>query len=156
MSTGTSLALRVVQFLTLVLTALALIPVGAHIFELPNKIGLAKEEYFVVQGIYRGWALFGVVLFTAVAMTILMTILSRSSRLSFWLAFAAFLCLAGSTAIFFIWTYPANVTTRNWTFTPDNWQAWRLQWEYSHAANAIVTFAAFCSAVLSVIAGCNS
>ncbi len=41
------MALRVVQFLALVLTALALIPAGAHLFALPNKIGLAQEQYFI-------------------------------------------------------------------------------------------------------------
>jgi len=30
-----------------------------------------------------------------------------------------------------------------------NWEQLRRAWEYSHAANAVVTFAAFCSVVLS-------
>jgi hypothetical protein len=49
--------LKVVQFLALVLTALALVPAGAHLFALPNKINLAAEQYFIVQNIYRGWSL---------------------------------------------------------------------------------------------------
>ncbi|TMJ67612.1 MAG: DUF1772 domain-containing protein, partial [Alphaproteobacteria bacterium] len=49
------------------MTALAFVPVGAHLFELPNKIGLSEQHYFVVQSIYRGWALFGVVIFAAIA-----------------------------------------------------------------------------------------
>jgi hypothetical protein len=32
--------LRLVQFLAIVLTALSLVPAGAHLAELPNKIGL--------------------------------------------------------------------------------------------------------------------
>jgi hypothetical protein len=36
------LSLRVVQFLAVLLTALSLVPAGAHLFELPNKIGLAQ------------------------------------------------------------------------------------------------------------------
>jgi hypothetical protein len=31
----------------------------------PTKIDLARDQYFVVQKLYRGWALFGVVLFGA-------------------------------------------------------------------------------------------
>lgn len=57
------MALRAVQFLAIVLTALALVPAGAHLAELPNKIGLDQEAYFIVQSIYRGWALFGIALF---------------------------------------------------------------------------------------------
>jgi hypothetical protein len=48
------MAVQMVRFLAIVLTALALVPAGAHVFALPNKIGLPQEEYFVVQGIYRG------------------------------------------------------------------------------------------------------
>ena len=43
-----AVSVRVVQFLANILTALALVPAGAHLFELPNKIGLAQEAYFTV------------------------------------------------------------------------------------------------------------
>ena len=39
----------------------------AHLFELPNKIGLPRDAYFIVQGIYAGWAWFGVVIIAAIA-----------------------------------------------------------------------------------------
>ncbi len=102
------MALRVVQFLAIVLTALALVPAGAHLFELPNKIGLAQEAYFTVQGIYRGWALFGVVLFGALAANLALTVLLRRRHRPFGLALAAFVLIAATLAIFFTWTYPAN------------------------------------------------
>ena len=50
-----------------------------------------------------------------------------------------------------IWTYPASQATDNWTTIPANWEQLRRQWEYSHAANALVTFVAFCSLTLSVL-----
>ena len=59
--------MRVLQFLAVILTALALLPGGAHLFELPNKTGLSQERYFVVQSIYRGWAFFGIAIFAAIA-----------------------------------------------------------------------------------------
>ena len=34
---------------------------------------------------------------------------------------------------------------------PENWQALRAQWEYSHAANALVMFASFCLVTLSAL-----
>jgi len=43
--------LKIVQFLAIVLTALALLPSGAHLFALPNKRGLAADQYFIVQNI---------------------------------------------------------------------------------------------------------
>jgi hypothetical protein len=145
------MGLRVAQFLAIVFTALALVPAGAHLFELPNKIGLAEEEYFVVQNIYRGWALFGIVLFGALAANLALALMVRRQRAPFWLALAAFLLVAATLVIFFTWTYPANQATSNWTVVPADWQELRTQWEYAHAANAVLTFLALCSVTLSVL-----
>ena len=38
------------------LTALALVPSGAHLAALPNKMAMAQAAYFVAQQIYAGWA----------------------------------------------------------------------------------------------------
>jgi hypothetical protein len=76
-----------VQFFAIVMTALALVPVGAHLFELPNEIGMPRDLYFDVQQIYRGWALFGIVDFTAVGANLAHAILVRSCRRAFLLAF---------------------------------------------------------------------
>ncbi len=58
--------MSLLQFAAVMLTALALLPSGAHFFELPNKIVLAQQQYFTVQQIYRFWALFGIVLIAAI------------------------------------------------------------------------------------------
>src|SRR5262245_21023728 len=52
---------KVVQFIAIITTALYLVPTGAHLFELLNKIALTPTEYLTVQKIYAGWSLFGVV-----------------------------------------------------------------------------------------------
>ena len=107
------MSLRIAQFLAIVLTALALVPAGAHFFELANKIGLAQEPYFVVQSIYRGWALFGIVLFGALAANLALSLMVRRRRAAFWLALLAFLLMAATLVVFFTWTYPANQATSN-------------------------------------------
>jgi hypothetical protein len=68
------MALRLVQFLAIMLTALALVPSGAHLAALPNKMAMAQEAYFIAQQIYAGWALFGIVLFGALAANLAHTI----------------------------------------------------------------------------------
>jgi hypothetical protein len=143
--------LKVVQFLAVMATALALVPAGAHLFALPNKIGLAAEQYIIVQGIYRGWALFGFVLIPAIIANLALAVMRRGRGLPFVLAVAAFLCIGATLAIFFIWTYPANQATDNWTTIPANWAVLRDHWEYAHATNAIVTFGALCALVLSIL-----
>jgi hypothetical protein len=148
---GPIVRLRVAQFLALVFVALALVPSGAHLFALPNKMDLARDQYFVVQNIYRGWALFGIVLFGALFANLVLALQLRGRGTPFIPALVAFYCIVLSLLVFFIWTYPANQATDNWTTIPANWEQLRRQWEYSHAANALVTFVAFCSLTLSVL-----
>ena len=145
------MSLRLVQFLALVLIALCLVPAGAHLFELPNKIGLPQDQYFIVQNIYRGWSLFGIVLFGALGASLLLAILLRGRGAAFWLALGGFVLIAATLAIFFVWTYPTNQATENWTRVPANWAELRVQWEYAHAANAVLTFIALCCVACSNI-----
>lgn len=144
--------LRTVQFLAIVLIALALVPGGAHLLALPNKIGLPQEQYFTVQAIYLGWALpAGIVLIGALAASLVLAIMLRGQGARFWLTLAAFLLIGATLAVFFIWTYPTNQATRNWMVVPVNWHALRAQWEYSHAANAVLIFIALCAVTLSTL-----
>jgi hypothetical protein len=99
---GEPVILQTVRFFAVILTALALVPAGAHFFERPNKIRLSQEQYFTIQGIYRGWALFGFVLLGAIGTNLVHTILVRDEPRAFWLALLAFLLMVASFAIFFI------------------------------------------------------
>jgi hypothetical protein len=140
-----------VQFLALLLTALALVPAGAHLFALPNKISLPEQSYFIVQGIYRGWAQFAVVIIAALAANSALAFMVRRQAWPFRLALLAFVCIATMLVVFFVWTEPANQATSYWTSAPANWQELRTQWEYSHAANAFVMLVAFCAVTMSVL-----
>lgn len=143
--------MKTVHFFALVFTALALVPSGAHFFELPGKIGLSQADYFVVQDIYRGWALFGIVLIGAILANSLLAALRWRHGGRPVLPGSAFLLVAATLVIFFTWTYPANQATQNWTVVPENWQALRSQWEYAHATNAVLTFLAFCALVVDAL-----
>jgi hypothetical protein len=145
------MALRLIQFLAIMLTALALVPSGAHLAALPNKMAMAQAANFVAQQIYAGWALFGIVLFGALAANLAHAIVMRRQGRSFGYALGAFLLIAANLATFFVWTLPTNQATNNWTVAPSNWNELRSQWEYSHAANAVVTFAALVCVVIAVL-----
>jgi hypothetical protein len=105
--------LRVIQFLAAVLTALALIPAGAHLFELSNKVDLPRDAYLTVQGIYAGWAWFGIIDLAALVLNVLLAVRLRRQRPAFHFAMIAALCFVAFFAIFFMWTFPANQATAN-------------------------------------------
>jgi hypothetical protein len=142
---------RLAPFAAIILTALALIPVGAHLLALPNKIALPQAQYLVTQGIYRGWALLGAVLFGAIAANIVYAVQLRRTGGAFKLAAAGAILMAATLVIFFIWTYPANQATENWMLAPANWETLRARWEYSHATNAVLTFMALCAVTLAAL-----
>jgi hypothetical protein len=118
---------------------------------MPNKIGLGQSDYFVVQQIYDGWALFGIVLFGALAANLIHAIKLMQGRQRSGCAIAATALVAANLVIFFMWTFPANQATGNWKIVPPNWAALSRQWEYSHAVNALVMFAALVCAIVAVL-----
>jgi hypothetical protein len=147
------MALKMARFIALIFTALALGAAFAHLLALPNKIGLARKEYLIVQQIYRGWALLGIVEAVSLLSVAALAVMVRNSRGSFVWALMAVLCIAATLMVFFVFTFPANQQTSHWTTLPMNWQELRMQWEYSHAARAILYLIAFATLVLSVLAG---
>jgi len=146
------MASKATQFLAVVLTALALLPGGAHLMALSAKIAMPEDPYFVAQQVYRGWAWVGVVIFLAIFANFAAAFVAHGRRRQ--LFTVAGLLIAATLAIFFIWTYPANQATGNWTSAPERWEQLRTQWEYSHAANATITFLALlCSVGAAVSTG---
>jgi uncharacterized membrane protein len=124
-----------VRFFALLFAALALVPAGAHLAELPNKIDLPAADYQTVQQIYSGWALFGIVVFGALISISMLTIMARGEPRVFRLTVVALLCIVGTQVVFWSFTFPANQATANWSTLPPNWTELRAQWEYSHAAS---------------------
>ncbi len=49
----------------------------------------------------------------------------RVHRTAFVLSLTAFLCLAATQVIFWMFTYPMNVESNNWTVTPEDCEARR-------------------------------
>lgn len=143
--------MKAIQFLAVVLTALVLVPSGAHLFELPNKINLAESDYFIVQSIYRGWSMFGIALILALAANLALTMSLRGQGAAAVFALTGFVCLAVTLAVFFAFTFPANEATDNWTTVPADWRDLRWRWELSHAVNAVIVFIGFCSVTLAVM-----
>ena len=143
--------MKIAQFLAMLFTALALVPVGAHLFALPNKIHLAQNDYFIVQNIYRGWALLGIVLFGAVITNFVLAIIVRKRTTTMLLVSLSLVCQVATLALFFAFVYPTNVATHNWTVVPVNWEQLRWQWEVGHAVNACIAFAGFCALTASLL-----
>ena len=145
------MTLNTVRLISVLSTAVAMSAGFAHLLALPNKITLPRVDYLVVQQIYRGWALLGIAVIGALVSTLILTVMVRANQKMFYLTLTATTCIALSLVVFFLFTYPANQQTLNWTMLPENWQELRRQWEYSHATGAGLYFIALSTLTLSLL-----
>jgi hypothetical protein len=60
----------VVRVLAVLAVSLYLIPGGAHVLEMSNKLALPLADYMIVQGIYAGWDHTAYALLAALVFTI--------------------------------------------------------------------------------------
>lgn len=143
--------LKTLYFLAIMLTAIALGAGLAHLFELPNKIGLGAQDYLTVQRNYDNWWIVGLFVPLALLAVLALTVALRGTGAPFALALVAALLLVGELAVFWGFTAPVNRATENWTMLPADWQSLRAQWEYSHAVRALLYLLALGALVISLL-----
>jgi hypothetical protein len=136
------MTIKALLFASIILVALSMAVTWAHLLAMPSKLLLSRNDYFVVQQIYRGWAWLGVFIFSALVCTSALALLNRGERMLSCAAATSAVCIVIAVAIFFSYTFPANQATANWTSIPENWATLRRHWEYAHAVEALLYFAA--------------
>jgi len=147
------MGLNTVRFLSLLFTVLAMAGAFTHLFELRNKMKLSVEDYLTVQQIYQGWWFLGIFEVGALFSTLVLTIIVRNEPKAFVLTLIALFCIVVMQAIFWVFTYPVNQQTNNWTVMSAKWVQLRNQWEYSHASSAVLDLIALITLILSVLVG---
>lgn len=142
---------KIVSFTSLFFTALALCPYVAHLMVFPNKMGMTKEEYFIAQQVYSGWSYSSILIILSFVSTIVLSILAKDHDFVLRFSLGAVFCIGMSLMVFFVFTFPANQITQDWAFLPQSWEDLRIQWEYSHAFNAVLYIAAEALLIMSVL-----
>ncbi len=138
------------QLLSVVLTALALIPAAAHVMELPNKLPMPRDDYLTVQRVYRGWSFAGYIVAAALVATLWLAVISEGAARP--PAVGAFLAILAAQFVFWGFTFPINQRTHDWTATPDDWEPLRDRWEISHAVAALLNFIALVCVAMAISA----
>jgi hypothetical protein len=143
------------RFATIMLTAVALTAALAHLMELPGKMTYDASLYVMLHrtlyptfGRTAGWAEgFALLLVIGLAGRV------RNRGSAFPLTVAAAVCQASAMAVFLVFVHPANLTMASWPLDaiPPDWSGWRDQWEYGHAARAVLQIGALAALVLSVV-----
>lgn len=159
------------QFLACLLAAAAMAPALAHALEMPGKMRLDREHYFVVQQIYYpGFTAAGIAEPAAILATFVLALLTPVAAPQFWLVVIACLAMIAVQAVFWLMTQPVN---RTWVkdielsksaktfFNVENdgpsrkgaedWTALRDRWERSHLIRAILAVIGFVALLVAII-----
>ncbi len=139
------------RFTTILFVAITLSALMAHLLEMPNKLPLSKDDYLTVQNIYRGWSLLGIFEIGAIVLTGIWAFMERKKKFVLPYLIVALSTFVISLCIFFIYTFPANQATLNWTELPANWELLRKHWECSHSARALLNLVGFSSLIWAIL-----
>lgn len=145
---GVTFTFSAVRFWSVLSTCLAMATGLAHLLALPNKLALSGSEYLAAQQAYRGWALLGGVILLAIVCDAALVFSLRRKRPEMLLAAVALASLLGTQILFWVFTFPANQATRNWTVLPADWPSLWTRWEYSHGASAVLELVAVVALLL--------
>jgi hypothetical protein len=146
---------RTWRWLTIMLTALSLVPALAHLLEMPAKMTYDGPLWLrLQQSLYGAFGTFGGAFEVgAVITTIVLVTLVRDRRPAFGWTLLGAVCVVAAHAAFWIWLAPVNATiaaTAPGTL-PADWMEMRSQWEYTHAARAVLQIIALGALVFAVL-----
>jgi hypothetical protein len=147
---------KIWRLVTVILIGLSMGPVLCHLLEMPAKLAyegslwlrLLHTLYPPAFGTVGAFFEVGAVV-TAVALAFLV----RQRRPAFGWTLLAALSLVTAHAAFWIWIAPVNATMAPLTpeTLPADWMRLRDQWEYTHAARALLQIIAFGALVFSIL-----
>jgi hypothetical protein len=139
-----------VQLAAIALTALALIPAGAQVFELSAKLALSPSNYVMVQSVHHAWVLFASAMLLASAAIGLHGYLVNRNAASFGWSMVALALVGVAQVVFWMFAYPANAATEGWSVLPADFEMLRRQWEFAFAAAGVFSFAGLLALARSI------
>jgi hypothetical protein len=150
------MSLRLVRFLSMMSTSITMGAAVAHLLEMPSKMQYEPDLYVRLhRTLYPNFGRFAGL---AEAVSLITTgglawWLQKRRASAFPLTVAAAGCLAAAHAAFWTLVQPANTTMARWRLEeiPSGWSHWRDQWEYTHAARAVLATGALGASALAVL-----
>lgn len=141
---------------TIMLTALSMGTVLCHLLEMPPKMTLDGAVWLMLlQTLYPpAFGTVGAFFEVGAPITaVVLVFLVRKREPAFAWTLVGAACLAAAHAAFWICVAPVNATMGPLTpeTLPANWMALRDQWEYTHAARAILQIIALGALVFSLL-----
>ncbi len=142
---------------TILLVALSMSAAMGHALEMPAKLSFGGEYWLTLQQtLYApGFGTLGAGFEAgAVISAPILAFLVRHRSPAFAWTLAGALCVLAAHAAFWLWLAPVNaeIAALSPSAPPPGWESLRTQWEYTHAARAVLQLAALGLLVYSILA----
>lgn len=148
--------MKILRFVTVMLTALSLSAAFAHLLEMPAKLTYDGAQWvYLLQTLYPTFGkVSGMCEIGAVVTALVLVIAVRKRPKAFRWTLLAAACLVAAHAIYWIWVAPVNaaLVPLSPETLPADWASLRNQWEFAHASRAILQIAALAALVISILA----
>jgi hypothetical protein len=149
---------KAMRFAVLMLAALSMGMAFCHLLQMPPRLHWDAPLWItttVPGGEFRLFGSVGAAIETLawIAALALAMLLRRRRLGSFALTLAGAVLLVAAFAVWWAFVDPANLQIAGWNpqhFPPD-WAAWRAQWEYAHAARALLLIGGYAALALAVV-----
>jgi hypothetical protein len=128
-----------------------------HVLELPAKMQYSATLYLTLhRTLYVAFGPPNIGAFVevgAILAAAVLVFLVRQRRPAFWLTLLGTAALIAALVVYFHYVEPANVALKSMALEapPVGWKAWRVQWEFGHAAHFLLHLIGFSALVLSVV-----
>jgi len=148
--------LKAWRFITIMLAALSMGIAFCHLLEMPSKMTYTGALWLaLLQTLYGAFGTIGgVIEIGAVVTAAVLVFLVRRRRPAFGWTLLGTLCLLAAHIAWWVWVAPVNATMVPLTpeTLPAGWTALRNQWEYTHAARAILQILGLGALLFSILA----
>lgn len=146
--------LRTWRFLTIILVSLSMAMAFCHLLQLPPRMSYDGAQWVATQSLYQLFGTVGAVIeVSALLMAGVLSLAVYRRRPAFQCTMFGTVCLLVAHAAWWMFVAPVNAEISTWTpdTIPADWTWWRSQWEYTHAARAILEILGLSALVLSVL-----
>lgn len=146
--------LKTWRFFTIILVSLSMAMAFCHLLQLPPRMSYEGSQWITTQSLYQTFGTIGAAIEVgALVMTIVLSLAVWRRRPAFqWTLFGTVGLLLAHVA-WWVFVAPVNAEISTWTpdTIPADWTWWRSQWEYTHAARAILEIFGLSALVISVL-----
>jgi hypothetical protein len=147
--------LKAWRLITIMFIALSMGIAFCHLLEMPAKITYDAALWLtLLQTLYGAFGTVGASIEVGAVLTaVVLVFLVRQRRPAFGWTLLGALCVVAAHVAWWVWVAPVNATMAPLTpeTLPEGWMRLRDQWEYTHAARAILQIIALGALVFSIL-----